>query len=159
MPLLWARKLPVESRDLPGVTWKQPGVTGHRLEDVISDGIHPRPHCRLRGVEIAGGLILVVEVYPSLGRDLTSRYWEKEPGMKLAERIEINPDVMLGKPVIKGTRIPVELILRRISEGATEEALIASYPHLTRDDIRAAVAFAADTIANDEIIETATHSG
>ncbi|HEV3075260.1 MAG TPA: DUF433 domain-containing protein [Thermoanaerobaculia bacterium] len=65
--------------------------------------------------------------------------------MKLAARIEATPDVMLGKPVIRGTRVPVELILRRISEGATEEALLTSYPHLTRDDVRAAVAFAADT--------------
>jgi uncharacterized protein (DUF433 family) len=78
--------------------------------------------------------------------------------MILAERIEMKPDVMLGKPVIRGTRVPVELILRRISEGATEEDLLASYPHLTRDDIRAAVAFAADTIANEEIVESA-HSG
>jgi uncharacterized protein (DUF433 family) len=78
--------------------------------------------------------------------------------MRLAERIEANPDVMLGKPVIRGTRVPVELILRRISEGATEEDLLASYPHLTRDDIRAAVAFAADTIAYEEIVETAAHS-
>jgi uncharacterized protein (DUF433 family) len=77
--------------------------------------------------------------------------------MKLAERIEANPGVMLGKPVIRGTRVPVELILRRISEGATEEALLASYPHLTLDDLRAAVAFAADTIANDEIVEIAAH--
>lgn len=77
--------------------------------------------------------------------------------MRLAERIEANPDVMLGKPVIRGTRVPVELILRRISEGATEDALLASYPHLTRDDLRAAVAFAADAIANDEIVEAATH--
>ena len=78
--------------------------------------------------------------------------------MKLAERIEANPDVMLGKPVIRGTRVPVELILRRISEGATEGDLLASYPHLTRDDVRAAVAFAADTIAYEEIVETAAHS-
>jgi uncharacterized protein (DUF433 family) len=78
--------------------------------------------------------------------------------MKLAERIEANSEVMLGKPVIRGTRVPVELILRRISEGATEEDLLASYPHLTRDDIRAAVAFAADTIAYEEIVETAAHS-
>lgn len=77
--------------------------------------------------------------------------------MKLADRIEAHPDVMMGKPVVRGTRVPVELILRRISEGATEEALLTSYPHLTRDDVRAAVAFAADTIANDEIVETAAH--
>jgi uncharacterized protein (DUF433 family) len=63
-------------------------------------------------------------------------------------RIEIRPDVMLGKPVIRGTRITVELVLRRISEGATEDDLVASYPHLTREDIRAAVAFAADEIAH-----------
>lgn len=61
--------------------------------------------------------------------------------MKLAERIEANPEVMLGKPVIRGTRVPVELILRRISEGATEEDLLASYPHLTRDDVRAGFRF------------------
>jgi len=76
--------------------------------------------------------------------------------MELGERIEMKPEVMLGKPVIRGTRIPVELILRRISEGATEDDLIASYPHLTRDDIRAAVAFAADTIAHQEILEIAS---
>jgi uncharacterized protein (DUF433 family) len=76
--------------------------------------------------------------------------------MELGERIDMNPEVMLGKPVIRGTRIPVELILRRISEGATEADLIASYPHLTRDDIRAAVAFAADAIAHQEILEIAS---
>jgi uncharacterized protein (DUF433 family) len=51
---------------------------------------------------------------------------------------------MLGKPVIRGTRIPVELILRRISEGASEDDLLASYPNLSRDDIRSAVALPAD---------------
>jgi uncharacterized protein (DUF433 family) len=76
--------------------------------------------------------------------------------MKLAERIEANPDVLMGKPVIRGTRVPVELILRRISEGAQEEVLLASYPHLTRADIRAAVAYAADTIAYEEIVEVAS---
>jgi uncharacterized protein (DUF433 family) len=72
--------------------------------------------------------------------------------MKLAERIEANSDVMLGEPVVRGTRVPVALILRRIGEGATEDDLMASYPHLTRKDIRAAVAFAADTIANEETV-------
>jgi uncharacterized protein (DUF433 family) len=68
-------------------------------------------------------------------------------------RIEIRSDVMLGKPVIRGTRIPVELILRRISEGASEDDLLASYPHLTREDIRAAVAFAADEISGRSDID------
>jgi uncharacterized protein (DUF433 family) len=57
--------------------------------------------------------------------------------------IEINPDVMRGKPVIKGTRITVELILRKLSEGATEEDLLDAYPRLAREDIRAAIRYAA----------------
>ena len=64
----------------------------------------------------------------------------------MLERIEINPDVMVGKPVIRGTRIPVELILRKLSEGATESDLLDAYPRLTRVDIQAAVAYAADVL-------------
>jgi uncharacterized protein (DUF433 family) len=60
--------------------------------------------------------------------------------------------VMMGKPVIRGTRIPVELILRKISEGATEEELLDAYPKLTREDIRAAAGYAADTLAHEETI-------
>lgn len=60
----------------------------------------------------------------------------------LTDRIEINPRVMMGKPVIRGTRIPVELLLRKISEGATEADLLDAYPRIKRDDIRAAVAYA-----------------
>ncbi len=67
-------------------------------------------------------------------------------------RIEINPDVMLGKPVIRGTRLPVELILRKLSEGATETDLLDAYPRLTRADIQAALAYAADTLAHETIV-------
>lgn len=67
-------------------------------------------------------------------------------------RIEINPKIMIGKPVIKGTRIPIEIILRKLSEGATEEDLLDAYPRLTRADIHAAVGYAADTIAHEETI-------
>jgi uncharacterized protein (DUF433 family) len=67
-------------------------------------------------------------------------------------RIEINPAVMLGKPVIRGTRIPVELILRKLSDGATEDDLLDAYPRLTRQDIRAALAYAADTLAHEIIM-------
>lgn len=72
--------------------------------------------------------------------------------MTIIDRIEINPNVMLGKPVIRGTRIPVELILRKISEGATEGDLVDAYPKLTTDDIHAAVRYAADTLAHEEIV-------
>jgi uncharacterized protein (DUF433 family) len=57
-------------------------------------------------------------------------------------RIETNPAVMLGKPVIRGTRIPVELILRKLSEGATEADLLDAYPRLTRADIGAVLSYA-----------------
>ena len=70
----------------------------------------------------------------------------------ITDRIEINPDIMLGIPVIRGTRIPVELILRELSEGATEADLLDAYPRLTHADIRAALAYAADTVSNGVII-------
>jgi len=70
----------------------------------------------------------------------------------MKERIEINPDVMLGKPVIRGTRIPVELILRKLSEGATEVELLDAYPRLESADIRAALAYAADAVAHEIIL-------
>ena len=73
-----------------------------------------------------------------------------DTAMTTSNRIEINPDVMRGKPVIRGTRVTVELLLRKLSEGATEESLLESYPHLTRDDIKAAIAYAADTIAQQK---------
>ena len=70
-----------------------------------------------------------------------------ETTMTKSERIEINPEVMLGKPVIRGTRVTVELLLRKLSEGATEDDLLDAYPHLTHDDIKAAIAYAADMVA------------
>ncbi len=69
--------------------------------------------------------------------------------MTTADRIEINPKVMLGKPVIRGTRITVELILRKLSEGAGEKDLLRAYPKLTREDIQAAIRYAADTLAHE----------
>lgn len=71
---------------------------------------------------------------------------------KLLERIEVNPAVMLGKPVIKGTRIPVELLLRKLSEGANEADLLDAYPRLTKSDIQAALAYAASMLAHETII-------
>jgi uncharacterized protein (DUF433 family) len=56
------------------------------------------------------------------------------------ERIEINPAVMMGKPVIRGTRITVELILGKLAEGETESELLEDYPHLKPEDIGAAIA-------------------
>ncbi|MFN3761760.1 MAG: DUF433 domain-containing protein [Anaerolineae bacterium] len=76
--------------------------------------------------------------------------------MSFMERIEINPDVMMGKPVIRGTRIPVELIVRKLSEGATEADLLDAYPRLTIADIRAALAYAASFLAMETLVLQAT---
>ena len=67
-------------------------------------------------------------------------------------RIEINPEIMGGKPVIRGTRIPVETVLRKLGAGMTFDAILADHPRLTRDDILAAQAFAADYIADEDLI-------
>ena len=75
-------------------------------------------------------------------------------------RIEINPDVMLGKPVIKGTRVPVELIVRKLGEGASVEDLLDGYPNLKKEDIQAALTYAANTLANEltiYMLETGTY--
>jgi uncharacterized protein (DUF433 family) len=67
-------------------------------------------------------------------------------------RIESNPDIMLGKPVIKGTGITVEQVLRRLAAGMTPEQIVADYPHITTADIHAAEAFAADYMAREDIV-------
>jgi uncharacterized protein (DUF433 family) len=66
------------------------------------------------------------------------------PTMAPKGRIEIKPGVMRGKPVIRGTRIPVELILRKLAEGTTTEQLIEAYPSLKKADIKAAKAWQID---------------
>jgi uncharacterized protein (DUF433 family) len=78
--------------------------------------------------------------------------------MRNEPRIATDPKVLLGKPVIRGTRISVELILRKLGEGATERDLIEAYPHLTAEDIRAAMKYAADTLAHEETV-LAPHKG
>ncbi len=72
--------------------------------------------------------------------------------MKTHDRIEINPDIMFGKPVIKGTRITVEQILYKLAEGITPKEILKDHPHLTEKDIRAAQHFAADYLGNEEVI-------
>jgi len=72
--------------------------------------------------------------------------------MVINDRIVVDPKIMLGKPVIKGTRIPVELVLRKLGEGATERDLLDAYPNLTAADLRAAMTYAADALAHEENI-------
>ena len=69
--------------------------------------------------------------------------------------IERNPAVMLGKPIIKGTRITVELLMRKLSDGFTIADILEMYPHLTLEQVRAAFAYAADKIAHEITYEVA----
>lgn len=66
-------------------------------------------------------------------------------------KIESNPDIMYGKPVIKNTRIPVDLILEKLAEGETIDDLLQAYPHLDREAIFSTLAFAADFIKNEVV--------
>ena len=68
-----------------------------------------------------------------------------------AQSIESNPAVMMGKPVVAGTRITVELILERLSAGETVDEILESHPRLTREGILAALRFAAQTMRADVV--------
>jgi uncharacterized protein (DUF433 family) len=68
------------------------------------------------------------------------------------DRIEINPAIMFGKPVIRGTRITMEHILRKLAGGMMIGEILADHPHLTPDDVYAVAAFAADYLAQEEIV-------
>ena len=69
----------------------------------------------------------------------------------LIRRIEINPDIMLGKAVIKGTRLPVELIVEKLAYGATPEEILMQYPFVEKNDIRAALLYAAIALKREEV--------
>jgi uncharacterized protein (DUF433 family) len=71
----------------------------------------------------------------------------------LLRRIVVDPKIMLGKPVIKGTRLPVEIIVEKVAYGASVDDLRRDYPFLKEDDVRAALLYAAKRIANEEVYE------
>jgi Uncharacterized conserved protein len=67
--------------------------------------------------------------------------------------IEINPKILCGKPVIKGTRIPVYLILELLAAGYDFERIMETYPDLKREDIEAAIEYASEILKGEEVIE------
>jgi uncharacterized protein (DUF433 family) len=73
----------------------------------------------------------------------------------LLRRIATYPEVMAGKPVIRGTRIPVELLVRTLAEGVPEKEILQEYPRRKPDDIRAALAYAAAVLAGEEVFPLA----
>ena len=72
--------------------------------------------------------------------------------MHYQNRIAINPDIMLGKPIIKGTRITVELILKKLSDGISINELVQDYSSLSREDVLSALSYTADVISKEEFI-------
>ncbi len=72
--------------------------------------------------------------------------------------ITVSPSVMMGKPVVKGTRITVELILEKLAAGETIENLLEAHPHLTREAIQAALAFAADVMRANLVYPIEEHA-
>jgi len=72
--------------------------------------------------------------------------------MDYKDRITSDPNVMLGKPIIKGTRITVDLILKKLSEDLTVDQILEAYPHLSREDVLAALSYSAEVISKEEII-------
>ena len=75
-----------------------------------------------------------------------------------AHRIELDPNVMLGKPVVKGTRIPVELVLRKLGEGATMDDLRDAYPRLMPEDVSACLAYADEAVIEIETLAVSKES-
>ena len=73
---------------------------------------------------------------------------------ELLKRVVVNPKIMLGKPVIKGTRLTVEIIIEKLAYGETIEDLKRDYPFITEDDIRAALLYAAKRLAHEEVYAT-----
>ena len=70
---------------------------------------------------------------------------------ELLKRITVNPEIFGGKPIFRGMRISVELVLSLLAQGETENALLADYPDLAREDLRACLAYAHAVIAQDSL--------
>jgi len=70
---------------------------------------------------------------------------------ELLQRIAVDPLVMAGKAVIRGTRIPVDMVVRMVAQGIPEQELLREYPRLTSQDIRAALTYAAEVVAHEDV--------
>lgn len=71
--------------------------------------------------------------------------------MNFLDRIEINPMICNGRPIIKGTRIPISVILEQIADGESWETILAGYPELKREDLQAVLFYARESIDHTEV--------
>ena len=75
--------------------------------------------------------------------------------VEVKRHIVSNPKIMLGKPIIKGTRVTVELLLRKLAGGYSTEEILEMYPHLKAEDVLAAISYAALVVEKEEVIKAA----
>jgi len=71
---------------------------------------------------------------------------------RLLKRITVDPRIMVGKPVIRGTRIPVDAIIHRIAQGETIEEILENYPKITRQDVKAALEYAERLVRGEDVM-------
>ncbi len=76
--------------------------------------------------------------------------------MEIAQYIEVNPKKMMGKPLIKGTRITVESLLEKLAAGESEDNILEAHPHITKESIKAALSFAAQSLKGEIIYPIAS---
>jgi uncharacterized protein (DUF433 family) len=74
-----------------------------------------------------------------------------EARMSWRDRIELDPKVLVGKPVVRGTRLAVEFVLEMVASGVSEQDILANYPRLTHEDILACVAYAAEALKSERV--------
>ena len=67
-------------------------------------------------------------------------------------RITVDPSILVGKPIIRGTRISVELIMDRLADGWTTEQIVESYPRITREDVLAAISFVTEVFREEDYV-------
>ena len=80
-----------------------------------------------------------------------TRSWLPAPDPELLNRITADPEILGGKPIVRGMRIPADLVLSLLAQGVSQEEILEDYPELEPEDIRACIAYAQAVIANDSI--------
>ena len=71
--------------------------------------------------------------------------------MALTDRLFVDPKILTGKPVVRGTRISVEFVMELLAAGWSHEQILASYPHLSDEDIRACLAYASELLRDEKV--------
>ena len=109
---------------------------------------------------------MLVACYVTLGGDIVSitpsrkstTQSEYDEGMHMFDRITCDPEILGGKPIVKGTRVSVEMILEWLGSGASRDEIIAKHPQLTAEDIRQATEYAAAAFRNDIVVDAKVSS-